>query len=376
MLEERALAGKLNSRRLRGVMTLWKRRITATGPPDPVLGPWRAFAAVPAANFSAAAVAVHRDLTAHEDPKAPAIHPLVAKAVLASPPATMGELVARYTALFAQLEARWREHAARSPGGAGPVLPETEWESLRQAIFGPNGALAIATDGMRFLLDQGQRGRLARFDGAIQAVNATHPAAPARAMVLSDAPSRSSRTSSSVAILAGLAAVPRRFLRLLAGSDRTAFRKGSGRLELALAIADARNPLTARVMANRVWRWHFGKGLVGTPSDFGLRSDPPSHPELLDYLASELMASGWSLKSLHRRIMLSSTYHRRSDPRPEALERDPENRLLWRFNRQRLDFEAMRDSILAVSGRLVPGLGAVPRRSPSRCFRLAALSTA
>ena len=103
--------------------------------------------------------------------------------------------------------------------------------------------------------------------------------------------------------------------------------------------------------------WHFGKGLVGTPSDFGLRSDPPSHPELLDYLAGEFIASGWSIKALHRRIMLSSTYQQQSEPRPDGLARDPENRLLWRFNRQRLDFESMRDSVLAVSGSLGPDFG-------------------
>ena len=111
------------------------------------------------------------------------------------------------------------------------------------------------------------------------------------------------------------------------------------------------------MLVNRVWQWHFGKGLVTTPSDFGVRSDPPTHPELLDYLASEFIASGWSIKSLHRRIMLSSTYQQRSDPRSAELERDPENRLLWRFNRQRLDFEAMRDSLLAASGALDPTIG-------------------
>ena len=195
-------------------------------------------------------------------------------------------------------------------------------------------------------------------NGAIQEINATHPAAPARAMVLTDA----ATPIEPHVFLRGNPgrpgpAVPRRFLRLLSGPDRVPFKKGSGRLELARAITDAGNPLTARVLVNRVWQWHFGKGLVATASDFGLRSDPPTHPELLDLLAGEFMRSGWSIKSLHRRIMLSSTFQQRSDPRPAALERDPENRLLWRFNRQRLDFEAMRDSVLAVSGALGPTLG-------------------
>ncbi len=155
-------------------------------------------------------------------------------------------------------------------------------------------------------------------------------------------------------------AVPRRFLRVLAGPEPAPFRKGSGRAELADAIASPRNPLTARVFVNRVWLWHFGKGLVSTPSDFGTRSDPPSHPELLDYLASEFMASGWSIKALHRLIMYSNTYRQCSAPRPKEMLRDPENRLLWRFNRQRLDFEAMRDSLLAASGALDAQIGGPP----------------
>ena len=154
--------------------------------------------------------------------------------------------------------------------------------------------------------------------------------------------------------------MPRRFLRLLAEPDRRPFQKGSGRLEMARAIADPNNPLTARVLVNRVWLWHFGKGLVSTPSDFGLRSDPPSHPELLDYLASEFIASGWSLKTLHRQIMLSSTYRQRSEPLAQGLRPTPKTGLLWRFNRQRLDFESMRDSLLAVSGVLDPAVGGPP----------------
>ena len=109
-------------------------------------------------------------------------------------------------------------------------------------------------------------------------------------------------------------AVPRRFLRVLAGPEAAPFQQGSGRLELAQAIADPGNPLTARVLVNRVWHWHFGKGLVTTPSDFGLRSDPPSHPELLDALAAGFVADGWSIKALHRRIMLSSTYQQAQRP--------------------------------------------------------------
>src|SRR5205807_2181406 len=133
-----------------------------------------------------------------------------------------------------------------------------------------------------------------------------------------------------------------------AGNDRSPFTHGSGRLDLARAITDRHNPLTARVMVNRVWLHHFGAGLVHTPSDFGLRSDPPTHPDLLDYLARTFMDDDWTFKKLHRRILLSATYRQRSDDRPDCRRLDPENLLLWRTNRQRLDFEATRDALLAV----------------------------
>jgi hypothetical protein len=142
--------------------------------------------------------------------------------------------------------------------------------------------------------------------------------------------------------------------------DRKPFAKGSGRLEMAEAIASRDNPLTARVLVNRVWLHHFGAGLVRTPSDFGTRSDPPTHPALLDWLATNFMDQGWSIKKLHRMILLSSTYQQTSDERPEGVAADPENRLLWRMNRQRLEFEAIRDAYLAVSGKLDPAVGGRP----------------
>src|SRR5207248_9206922 len=146
--------------------------------------------------------------------------------------------------------------------------------------------------------------------------------------------------------------VPRHFLTVLAKADPKPFKIGSGRLELAEAIASPENPLTARVMANRIWLHHFGQGLVRTPSNFGQLGDRPSHPELLDYLASRLVSSHWSIKALHREIMLSNTYAMSSEFSAENVAKDPENRLLWRFNRRRLDVEALRDSLLAVAGNL------------------------
>ena len=153
---------------------------------------------------------------------------------------------------------------------------------------------------------------------------------------------------------------PRQFLAILSGDKREPFTHGSGRLELARAIASRDNPLTARVMVNRVWLHHFGTGLVTTPDDFGLRSDPPSHPELLDYLAWRFMQDGWSLKKLHRLLMLSSTYQQRSDDNLRHETMDPDNRLLSKANRRRLDFESMRDTLLLVAGNLDPSFEGRP----------------
>jgi hypothetical protein len=155
--------------------------------------------------------------------------------------------------------------------------------------------------------------------------------------------------------------VPRRFLEVLsAGRDRPRFRNGSGRVELANAIASKSNPLTARVMVNRVWQHHFGEGFVSTPDDFGNQSSPPSHPELLDWLATRFMAGNWSVKKLHKLILLSATWQQSSRTNEAFAEKDPFNRLLWRANVRRLEFEPLRDSILSIGGELDLTVGGHP----------------
>ncbi len=153
---------------------------------------------------------------------------------------------------------------------------------------------------------------------------------------------------------------PRRFLEILCRESAAPFQQGSGRRELAASIASADNPLTARVMVNRVWQHHFGKGLVRTASNFGLLGERPTHPELLDYLAARLVESGWSLKALHREIVLSAAYQQTSRFNEAGYEADPENRLLWRMNRRRLEVEVWRDAMLAAGGRLDGAMGGPP----------------
>jgi cytochrome c553 len=208
-----------------------------------------------------------------------------------------------------------------------------------------------------------QRRRMVELQQKIALLEIQHPGSPPRAMVLVDSP----KPSDSHLLIRGEAGhlgpiVPRRFLEVLSGAYRPPFTNGSGRLQLAAAIVSPGNPLTARVIVNRVWLHHFGAGLVTTPDDFGMQSEPPSHPELLDYLAATFMEQGWSLKQLHRAILLSSTYCQSCENPRDYADADPHNRLLWHANIQRLDFEEVRDSILAIGGSLDLTMGGRPVR--------------
>ena len=151
--------------------------------------------------------------------------------------------------------------------------------------------------------------------------------------------------------------MPRRMPRFLAGEQQLPIESGRGRKELANWVASNDNPLTARVIVNRIWQWHFGEGIVRTPSNFGRLGEPPTHPELLDWLASKFMQEGWSIKSLHRRIMLSATYQQTSHVARDMASLDPENRWLGRFSTKRMDAEAIRDAVLFVSGELNSSVG-------------------
>jgi hypothetical protein len=154
--------------------------------------------------------------------------------------------------------------------------------------------------------------------------------------------------------------VPRGFPAVLAKGTDTTFKNGSGRLELAERLFTDTAPLAARVIVNRVWGWHFGKGLVATPSDFGTQGDKPTHPELLDDLAARFIDHGWSIKWLNKEIMMSATYRQSSEPRADGLQADEANTLLWRQNPRRLDAEAYRDTLTRSAGLLDLTMGGLP----------------
>jgi len=249
-------------------------------------------------------------------------------------------------------EAESLESAAKS---LGQLLYKAKagQPKLREVVYADASPAKLSDGDVLRVMDvkgrQGIRSRKRKFDE----LEGEHPGAPNRAMVLLDNASphnpRIFRRGNP-----GMKgdAVPRRFIEALSRGERKPFAEGSGRLEMAEAIADPQNPLTARVMANRVWQRLFGSGLVVTPSDFGVRAEPPSHPKLLDFLAADFVENDWSLKVLIRGIVTSSTYQQGETIYPQYAERDPGNLLLWQMNRKRLDFEAMRDSVLSVSGSL------------------------
>jgi hypothetical protein len=330
---------------------------------DPVFALWHLLATLPEKDFSTRASIVCIRVGKGEVPGG-RINPLVAEAFAQMafaelPPMSMKDVAWRYGELLLRAETKWKEAlraAALSLQPPPDSLPDRHWEELRRVLYGPDAPPDVPPglfSELELLPDRPSQGKLQELRKAVEKWRIEGPAAPPRANVLVDAP----KPYEPCVFVRGNPnnrgeSVPRRFLSLLAGWDPKPFRQGSGRLELAHAIVDRRNPLTARVLVNRVWLHHFGKGLVGTPSDFGLRSDPPTHPALLDHLSTTFMNEGWSIKKLHRRIVLSATYQQQSDDRPDGRRLAPENTLLWKMNRRRLDFEATRDALLAVSGRL------------------------
>ena len=310
---------------------------------------WHALAALPQKDFAARAAAVVQTF-ASEGRERP-INALVLKAFAGTPPRTLKEAAGRYGDLLNAIEKKWPASLTHSAAE----------EELRQVFHGPGAATNVPRSlfgELALLPDRPSQAQLQALRKQVEQWRANGPGAPPRAMVLVDVKTpvepRVFRRGSPNNLGE---AVPRRFLQVLSGKERQPFRDGSGRLELAHAIADRNNPLTARVLVNRVWMHHFGAGLVRTPSDFGLRSEPPSHPELLDYLATAFMDCGWSLKKLHRSVLLSAAYQQQSGDRPECRGVDAENTLLWKANRRRLDYESLRDALLAVSGRIDRTLG-------------------
>jgi mono/diheme cytochrome c family protein len=353
------------------VVRRWREYIQRAGSKHPVFALWYRFDDLNDHHFEAEALKVVEQLKAPPNPKAPRVNRMVQDALVKDPPKTMLDVVRVYDQLFTAVAGEWLKltkpaTAGQSGKDAKPVEPPTKLadpvaEELRLVLFGPGSPAVFNYAQGMFLFDRDTRDQSLKLLNKVEEFKVTSADAPPRAMVLEDNP----KPSRAVVLIRGNAGrpgkeVPRQMLQIVAGDQRKPFQQGSGRLELAQAIVGRDNPLTARVLVNRVWLQHFGTGLVRTPSDFGVRSEPPSHPELLDYLTSTFVEEGWSIKKLHRTMVLSSTYAQASHDRPEARQVDPENRWLWRMNRRRLELEALRDSILVAAGRLDRTVGGRP----------------
>lgn len=309
------------------VLQSWQRYLSSKKD-DPIFRVFLGLGSIPDSEFESKAPTVLAEATKVK------AHPAIATAFV-KPPKTFRELCEIYAKLLT------------SPGD----------DKALKAVLGTGGPLDLSEREYMRVLTVKEQEQVRTLRRKADEWKAKSPVAPPRAMVMTDGTS-----AQPVVFLRGNPnipgpRVPRQFPEVITGPQRKPFTDGSGRLEMAKLIADAKNPLTARVMVNRVWGHLFGQALVRTPSDFGMRSDPPTHPELLDWLASRFIESGWSIKQLHRLIVLSATY-RQTSVAPESLAKtDPENRLLGRMTRKRITFEGLRDGLLRTAGRLDETIG-------------------
>lgn len=292
--------------------------------PSAAMVAWKRFADLPAAEFAAKAPGVAQELAKPES----GCSPEIAASFVKTPPKSMKDVATTYA----------------------QIILSDKVEPMRQLMQDKLSPMSVPVDGADAFFTRKDMETVVRIKNERNKLESTHPGAPPRAMVLLDKP----KPSDSRIFMRGNPArqgdpAPRAWLTMFGGKK---FTDGSGRLELAQHIASKDNPLTARVIVNRVWMQHFGKPLVSQTSDFGVQTPKPVQADLLDYLAATFMENGWSLKKLHTLILTSRTWQQSSHATPEKLVKDAENDLLSRFNRQRLDYETMRDSILAATQEL------------------------
>lgn len=335
---------------------------------DPVFRAWHEYASIAQEDFATAASSVTDRLAALP---ADQMNPVVS-AVFTTAPNSFHDVVGRYGNLLKAVHAEWKSalKTASDAGQSPPQgLPDASREQLRQVLYGDDSPCVIPDEHIantEALFPSSVVNELWKDQNALDRwiIDSKTDLAYAMTLVDRDVPSEPRIFVRGDAANLG-APVERRFLSFLDRDGKPEFQIGSGRRELVDAIIDPKNPLTARVIVNRVWMHLFGQGLVQTPSDFGLRAQRPSHPELLDWLASWFMDNGWSLKKLNRLILSSAVYQQASvggDSRSvqKAWQIDPGNRLLWRSTPHRLTFEEFRDSLLHASGGIDARMGGKP----------------
>ncbi len=332
------------------IATRWKNFLKEH-PHNEILGAWNALATIPESEWNAQSTKIINQIVANKLPNVD-LNPLVSAAFQSEKTGTLKAVAELYQQLFSGIDKEWQELNKQKKPSLPKGLANVNREKIRLLMYAENSP-GVAPAGDFKKLDRPTYLALMKLEEARLIKLAVHPGSPKRAMVVHD---KKQLFDPCIHIRGDIKrrgkSVPRQFLKILAGDKRQPFQQGAGRLELADAIIDKQNPLTSRVLVNRVWHYHFGKGLVTTPSDFGLQTNQPVQHQLLDYLAATFVDNNWSIKHLHRLIMNSATYQQSSNGNIEKQKQDPENRLLWKFNRRRLEYEAMHDSMLAVTGKL------------------------
>ncbi len=362
----------------RGIDASLLRRWSEVLSGDSLFVAWRAYAAIESGAWSELAPAVTADLQSRFEIDAveadgtpgrsgatPSEVPFL-RAVVAGPvPENLGEVASRWQGVTSLVVDAWLRRADPEGEKADAPLPDPVQDVYRRALVGEQGVLRLGED-VEAHVPTNIRRRVTDLRATRAQLERERPEPIARGIAVEDGEPRdlpifvrgdhmNKREE----------AVPRGYLTVLSGAvDAPSIdADGSGRLQLAEWITDPRHPLTARTMVNRLWAWHFGRGIVATPSNFGLRGSPPTHPELLDWLARNFVENGWSIKSMHRLIMNSSVYRLSGASDPRAVEIDPANDLWWRRVPTRLEAEPIRDALLAVGGQLDRTIGGTLLRS-------------
>jgi len=359
---------------------------------ESLFGPWFRFQSIPVESFKENSPLVSKEVRIDEK-----THAWIAE-LFVSPPANLREVADRYGQLFDRIDQQWKEQ--QTSGNARPAEVDAKWlnmaEPLLNVLYGLQAPCEVPDEEIiatETYFDSATCTELWKLQGEVDRWRLqSNQAAPVALAVFDRASLVEPRIFRRGNPANKGATVQRHFLSFLSNGSPEPFSQGSGRLELAQRIVDPQNPLTPRVWVNRLWQHHLGEGLVRTPSDFGLRSQPPSHPELLDWLATQLIAENWSSKAIQRLILTSATFRQASwhspvnsplgsavnspasssvvsaaqasegigrqfAPYATAHQLDPENRLLWRVAPRRLRFEELRDSLLTVSGDIQHRLG-------------------
>jgi len=381
------------------VLNRWRDYLQAMPENDPVFGPWVQLSRAETSHFGEQFGKLllrmeeeNGDPTKFAEPHklatvTPTWNPLVVKALRDSQAADLLGVADTYGKLFADTHKKWLQamiDASIEAESPDKIIPDDDpkhseinspiYQQLRRHLYHEGTPTVLPFELGSGLLNRTIEDNFRGKEGAIQGLHLDAPGSPPRAMILNESANagpfylfrRGNPIDRGPMVQPG-------FLSIGSKNKPAPFPSGNLRLELARHITDPNNPLTRRVIVNWVWQHHFGQGLVRSPDDFGTRGDSPTHPELLDDLATQFLKDGWSLKQLHRRIMLTDTYRQASVEHQDFRTRDPENRLLWRMPLRRLDMEAMRDAMLMVSMELddsrqgrpfdLSAQPAVPRRS-------------